>query len=62
MLYYYLRWYGVEYILEAKKAISPKNIKGGFILIGDGSILSKICNGIYLEVEKQGICMIGKRK
>ena len=49
-------------ILEAKKTISLENIKGGFILIGDGSILSKICNGIYLEVEKQGICMIGKRK
>ena len=49
-------------ILEAKKTISLENIKGGFILIGDGNILSKICNGIYLEVEKQGICMIGKRK
>tara|TARA_B100000315_G_scaffold167557_1_gene156084 strand:+ start:639 stop:2030 length:1392 start_codon:yes stop_codon:yes gene_type:complete len=49
-------------ILEAKKTILPENIKGGFILIGDGDILSKICNGIYLEVEKQGICMIGKRK
>jgi 4-amino-4-deoxy-L-arabinose transferase-like glycosyltransferase len=48
-------------ILEAKKTILPEDIKGGFILIGDESILSKICNGIYLEVEKQGVCMIGKR-
>ena len=49
-------------ILEAKKTILPEDIKGGFILIGDESILSKICNGIYLEVEKQGVCMIGKKK
>ena len=53
-----------------------KNTDDGFILIGDTDILSKICIGltkgnnlsvalavaVFIEVEKQGICMIGKKK
>ena len=48
----------------------------GFILIGDKNILSTICTNltkgnnlsaaltaaVFIEVEKQGICMIGKKK
>ena len=49
-------------IFETKKTITPKDSEGGFILIGDANILLKICSGIFLEVEKQGICMIGTRK
>ena len=30
--------------------------------IGDIDILSKICSGVFFEVEKQGICMVGKKK
>ena len=53
-----------------------KNTDDGFILIGDTNILSKICTNLtkgnnlsaaltaafFIEVEKQGICMIGKKK
>ena len=49
-------------ILEAKKTITSKYIDGGFVLIGDKDILSKICSGIFVEVETQGICMMGKKK
>ena len=36
--------------------------KDGFILIGDIDILSKICEGIFFEIENEGICMIGIKK
>ena len=49
-------------ILEDKKTNILKDIEGGFIIIGKADILSKICNGIYLKPETQGICMVGKRK
>jgi len=49
-------------ILDAKKTISLQNIQGGFVLIGNVDILSKICSGVFFKIEKQGICMIGKRK
>jgi len=49
-------------LLESKKTISLKNIKGGFVIIGDKETLSQICEGIFFEVEAQGICMIGKKK
>ena len=49
-------------ILEAKKTITPKDIDGGFVLIGNADILLKICSGIFFEAETQGICMIGTKK
>jgi len=54
-------------ILETKKISSPKNTIGGFVLIGDVDILSKICSGIFFSVldnkgDAQGICMVGKKK
>ena len=49
-------------ILENTKNSSRKKFEGGFILIGDVITLSKICNGVFFEVEKQGVCMVGKRK
>ena len=49
-------------ILAAEKNTTPKNNEDGFVLIGDEGILSKICNGVYLKIENQGICMIGKKK
>ena len=49
-------------IFETNKNILLKDIKGGFVLIGNTDILSKICNGIFFKVEAQGICMIGKKK
>tara|TARA_Y100000590_G_scaffold288092_1_gene324377 strand:+ start:194 stop:1582 length:1389 start_codon:yes stop_codon:yes gene_type:complete len=48
-------------ILEDRK-LPIKDIKGGFVLIGDSEILFKICSGVFFEVENQGICMIGKKK
>jgi hypothetical protein len=67
------RW---DNIFENDKNFIPKNIEDGFILIGETNILSKICIGltkgnnlsvalavaVFIEVEKQGICMIGKKK
>ena len=49
-------------ILDDKKTITLKDIEGGFVLIGNADILLKICNGIFFEVETQGICMIGIKK
>jgi len=49
-------------ILEAKKTISPKDIKGGFVIIGDSDTLLKICSGIFFKVEGQGVCMVGDKK
>ena len=49
-------------IFETNKNISLKDIKGGFVLIGNTNILSEICNGIFFAVETQGVCMIGKKK
>ena len=49
-------------ILKAKKNTSPKNFKGGFILIGEADVLIKVCNGVFFKVEKQGVCMSGKKK
>ena len=40
---------------------STKSIKG-FVLIGEGDILNKICVGYFFEIEKQGVCMIGTKK
>ena len=42
--------------------IDLKDIDGGFVLIGEADTLSKICSGVYFELENQGICMIGKKK
>ena len=53
------RW---DNLLDSKKTISLKNIEGGFLIIGDNETLSKICKGIFFEVEGEGICMIGKKK
>ena len=49
-------------ILEAKKITTIKNKKDGFVLIGEGDILNKICVGYFFEIEKQGVCMIGTKK
>tara|TARA_B100000029_G_scaffold366183_1_gene359551 strand:- start:195 stop:701 length:507 start_codon:yes stop_codon:yes gene_type:complete len=53
------RW---DNLLDSKKTISLKNIEGGFLIIGDNETLSKICKGIFFEVEGESICMIGKKK
>ena len=49
-------------ILEAKTTIPLEDIKGGFVLIGDEVILSKICSGIFFKIEAQGICMVEIKK
>jgi len=49
-------------ILESKKNISLKDIEGGFVIIGDKQTLLKICNGFFLDLNAQGVCMIGKNK
>ena len=49
-------------ILEAKTTIPLEDIKGGFVLIGDETILSKICSGIFFKIEAQGICMVEIKK
>ena len=49
-------------IFESKKNISPENTNDGFVLIGDPNILFKICNGFFFKVQKQGVCMIGKKQ
>ena len=49
-------------ILSEKINLKLKNIEGGFIITGNTQTLLKICKGVYFELEKQGICMIGKNK
>ena len=49
-------------ILAVEKNTTPKNNNDGFVLIGDESILLKICNGVFFKTENLGICMIGKKK
>ena len=56
-------------ILEAKENTSPKDIAGGFVLVGNANILKNICSGEFLtvvintgKVKTLGICMIGTRK
>ena len=49
-------------ILENNKTISSKNMKGGFILVGDPDILNKICNGVFFKIYTKGFCMIGTKK
>ena len=62
-LYYNLKptpkW---DNILNEEKNTKFKNKKDGFVLIGDQDILSEICNGTFLKIEKEGICMIGIKK
>ena len=46
--------------------VSFKNNEGGFVLVGDVDILSKICNGVFFtfldnKSKAHGICMIGKK-
>ena len=54
------RW---DNILENNKTIPiKKDTDGGFILIGEADILSKVCSGIFFKLENQGVCMIGKKK
>tara|TARA_Y100000590_G_scaffold166613_1_gene190785 strand:+ start:2815 stop:4191 length:1377 start_codon:yes stop_codon:yes gene_type:complete len=38
------------------------NTEDGFIFIGNKNILQNICNGLFFEVNLQGVCMIGKKK
>ena len=56
-------------ILEAKENTSPKDIAGGFVLVGNANILKNICSGEFLNVDINtgkvktlGICMIGTKK
>jgi len=49
-------------ILEGKKTISHKDIDGGFVIIGNKDNVLKICKGIFLDLNTQGVCMIGKSK
>ncbi len=49
-------------IFDDNKKNFTKNIEDGFVLIGNFDILNKICKGVFLKIENQGICMIGKKK
>jgi hypothetical protein len=49
-------------IFENIKISSLKNSEDGFILIGDSVTLSEICNGIFVEIKTQAVCMIGEKK
>ena len=53
------RW---DNIFEGKGDIVLNNDEDGFILIGDFNILKNICKGVFVKIENQGICMIGKKK
>ncbi len=46
---------------ESTTAHLQSNLSG-FVFIGYIDILSKICKGIFIETETQGICMIGTKK
>ena len=62
-LFYHLeskpKW---DNIFNNQKITKPKNKDDGIVIIGDADILSKICNGLFFKVEKEGICMIGIEK
>jgi 4-amino-4-deoxy-L-arabinose transferase-like glycosyltransferase len=49
-------------ILENKSKINLNDINGGFIIVGNVNILQNICRGIFLEIDNQGFCLIGKKK
>jgi len=49
-------------LLNEKTNLKLENIEGGFIITGNTETLLKICKGVYFELEKQGVCMIGKNK
>ncbi len=49
-------------ILENKRKIKLNDIDGGFIIVGNINILQNICRGIFLEIDNQGFCLIGKKK
>jgi len=49
-------------ILESKNNNLPKNINGGFVLIGNPTILNKICSGVFFTINNSGICLSGIRK
>ena len=53
------RW---DNIFEGKGDIVLNKDEDGFILIGDFNILKNICKGVFVKIENQGICMIGKKK
>ena len=62
-LFYHLeskpKW---DNIFNNQKITKLKNKDDGIVIIGDADILSKICNGLFFRVEKEGICMIGIKK
>ena len=62
-LFYHLeskpKW---DNIFNNQKITKLKNKDDGIVIIGDVDILSKICNGLFFKVEKEGICMIGIKK
>ena len=49
-------------ILENNESVLFEDKDAGFVLIGDADILSKICTGVFFDVELQGVCMVGKKK
>ena len=49
-------------IAGVNKSITIRDKNSGFVLIGNADILSQICNGIFLKIEGQGICMLGRKK
>ncbi len=49
-------------ILDKTNNVNFSNMEDGFVLIGEADILNQICIGYFFEIEKQGICMIGKNK
>tara|TARA_Y100000590_G_scaffold256794_1_gene288382 strand:- start:456 stop:1838 length:1383 start_codon:yes stop_codon:yes gene_type:complete len=49
-------------IFESNKNIPIVENDNGFVLIGDMNTLSGICNGVFVKVKKQGVCMIGTKK
>ena len=49
-------------ILEKNNDFNSTKSINGFVLIGEGDILNKICVGYFFEIEKQGVCMIGTKK
>ena len=49
-------------IFDNNKDNVNKNLEDGFVLIGNFDILNKICKGVFLKIENQGVCMIGIKK
>ena len=50
------KWYNT-----LNQDILNKEIKGGFVYVGNPKILKKVCPGVFGTIKPVGICMIGSK-